>query len=76
MELQWLWHRPEATALTQHLAWSPYATGAALKKKKRQIKQNNNKKSSMVSEKVYSQALACSRVVHLKKRRENTTTSQ
>ena len=29
-ELLWLWHRPEAMALIQPLAWeSPYAVGAA-----------------------------------------------
>ena len=34
-ELPWLWHRPEAIALIQPLAWEPpYAVGTALKKKK------------------------------------------
>ena len=37
--LLWLWGRPAAAALIQHLAWErPCATGAALKRKKR--KQN------------------------------------
>ena len=32
----WLWHRQEATALIQPLAWEPpYAAGAALKRKKK-----------------------------------------
>ena len=35
--LLWLWHRPEAVAPIQLLAWEPpYVMGAALKKKKRQ----------------------------------------
>ena len=34
-ELLWLWCRPAATALTQHLAWEPpYAMGAAPTQKK------------------------------------------
>ena len=34
--LLWLWHRPEAIALNEPLAWDPpYAAGVALKDKKR-----------------------------------------
>ena len=34
--LLWLWHKLEATALIQPLAWEPsYAMGAALEKTKR-----------------------------------------
>ena len=42
--LLWLWHRPEATALTGPLAWkSPYAAGVALKRQKnKQTKQNSS----------------------------------
>ena len=36
LALLWLWHRPAAAALIQHLAWElPYATGATLKNKSR-----------------------------------------
>ena len=31
--LLWLWYRPAATALIQHLAWEPpHASGVALKR--------------------------------------------
>ena len=34
--LLWLWHRPEAAAPIQPLAWEPpYAAGTALKRKKK-----------------------------------------
>ena len=39
----WLWHRPEATALIQPLAWElPHAMGTALKKtnKKKRTKKS------------------------------------
>ena len=37
--LQWLWHRPVATAPIRPLVWeSPYAAGVALEKAKRQKK--------------------------------------
>ena len=40
--LLWLWHRPAATALIQHLAWEPpYATDAALKRQKNKNKNKN-----------------------------------
>ena len=36
--LQWLWHRPVATALIRPLAWEPpYAMGAALEKTKKKV---------------------------------------
>ena len=42
--LQWLWHRPMATAPIQPLAWeSPYAVAAALEKAKRQRKKDKKK---------------------------------
>ena len=35
LALLWLWHRPEATAQIQPLAWEhPYAAGGALKRQK------------------------------------------
>ena len=43
--LQWLWHRPMATAPIQPLAWeSPYAVAAALEKAKRQRKKRKKRK--------------------------------
>ena len=40
--LLWLWHRPEATAPIQSLAWEPpYAVGAAPEKKKDKKKERN-----------------------------------
>ena len=46
--LLWLWHRLEAAALIQPLAWElPYAAGATLKSKnktKQNKKQNKNQK--------------------------------
>jgi len=43
--LQWLWHRPAATAPTGTLAWEPpYATGAALEKAKKTKKKEKEKK--------------------------------
>ena len=37
--LLWLWHRSEATALIQALAWElPYAVGTTLKKAKKKKK--------------------------------------
>ena len=37
--LLWLWHRPEATAPIQPLAWEPpYATGVALEKRQKNLK--------------------------------------
>ena len=42
--LQWLWHRPAATALIRPLAWElPYATGTAPKSKKKKKKKKKKK---------------------------------
>ena len=44
MALLWLWRRPAASGLIQHLAWElPYAIGVALKSKK--SKKNNKIKT-------------------------------
>ena len=46
-DLEWLWHRPTATALIRHVAWEPpYAVGVALKSKKTQ--QQQQKRTSML----------------------------
>jgi len=43
--LLWLWHRLEATAPIQPLAWEPpYAVGAAQRNSKKTKKKNNNNK--------------------------------
>ena len=40
--LLWLWHKPEATALTRPLAWEPpYAVRVAVEKKKKKQKSGN-----------------------------------
>ena len=40
--LQWLWHRPVATALIRPLAWEPpFAMSAALKRQKKIQKKNS-----------------------------------
>ena len=50
--LLWLWHRPEATALIQPIAWeAPYATGAALEKAKRQKDKKKKKERKKEKEK-------------------------
>ena len=42
--LQWLWHRPSATAPIEPLAWEPpYAASAALKRQKQQQQQKPTK---------------------------------
>ena len=53
----WLWCRPAATALIQHLAWKPpYAKGAALKrpkKKKKKKKKHKKKKIKKKKKKIF-----------------------
>ena len=45
LALLWLWHRPEAAALIQSLAWDlPYAMSVALKKKKKKKQEDKLKK--------------------------------
>ena len=47
LALLWLWHRPAATALIQHLTWElPYAAGVALKRQKIKEKKERKKKES------------------------------
>ena len=44
LALLWLWHRPEATVPTRHLAWEPpYAVDTALKRQKTKNKQTKKK---------------------------------
>ena len=49
--LLWLWHRPEATAPIQPLAWEPpYAVAMALEKPKKK-KRKEKKSSNFISKK-------------------------